>query len=235
MKCRVTASVNAGVALQLGQVRVWCDVLHNTIVPGFSTLSDKQWQELQRNGDFAAPDLLFYTHCHPDHYARELTARIQERNPHAFLALPQKDFSDQILLQGEQHRMRMGDLTFTFCRLPHEGIQYSDVSHYGCLLEWNGFSVLLPGDCAVANGALERLVQGKRVDLAILNFPWVTLKKGREFVEKVIKPKHLIINHLPLQEDDVYAVIEPIKKSIGLLPYYIDVRLMEKAFQVEEF
>ena len=38
MAIRVTLSANAGVSVELGGVRIWIDALHDTRVPGFSTL-----------------------------------------------------------------------------------------------------------------------------------------------------------------------------------------------------
>lgn len=39
MAIRVTLSANAGVSVELGGVRIWIDALHDTRVPGFSTLT----------------------------------------------------------------------------------------------------------------------------------------------------------------------------------------------------
>lgn len=38
-RCQITLSVNAGVALHLGQHRVWSDALHDRRVVGFSTVT----------------------------------------------------------------------------------------------------------------------------------------------------------------------------------------------------
>lgn len=67
--CQITLSVNAGVALHLGAMRVWSDALHDRRVVGFSTVTPERWNILQAHPDFASPDLLFFTHCHPDHYS----------------------------------------------------------------------------------------------------------------------------------------------------------------------
>ena len=69
-RCQVTLSVNAGVALHLGRHRIWSDALHDRRVVGFSTVTPEIWNILQAHPDFARPEVLFYTHCHPDHYSR---------------------------------------------------------------------------------------------------------------------------------------------------------------------
>ena len=67
MSIRVTLSANAGAAIELGGVRIWVDALHDTQVPGFSTLRRQQLQQLWTAEPFQAPDAIVYTHCHPDH------------------------------------------------------------------------------------------------------------------------------------------------------------------------
>ena len=41
--CQITLSVNAGVALHLGAMRVWSDALHDRRVVGFSTVTPERW------------------------------------------------------------------------------------------------------------------------------------------------------------------------------------------------
>ena len=53
--CQITLSVNAGVALHLGAMRVWSDALHDRRVVGFSTVTPERWNILQAHPDFASP------------------------------------------------------------------------------------------------------------------------------------------------------------------------------------
>ena len=94
--CQITLSVNAGVALHLGAMRVWSDALHDHRVVGFSTVTPERWNILQAHPDFASPDLLFFTHCHPDHYSRALTEQVIAQNPQVALVLPEQEFDRQL-------------------------------------------------------------------------------------------------------------------------------------------
>jgi len=94
--CQITLSVNAGVALHLGAMRVWSDALHDRRVVGFSTVTPERWNILQAHPDFASPDLLFFTHCHPDHYSRALTEQVIAQNPQVALVLPEQEFDRQL-------------------------------------------------------------------------------------------------------------------------------------------
>ena len=100
--CQITLSVNAGVALHLGAMRVWSDALHDRRVVGFSTVTPERWNILQAHPDFASPDLLFFTHCHPDHYSRALTEQVIARNPQVALVLPEQEFDRQGLKLSRQ-------------------------------------------------------------------------------------------------------------------------------------
>ncbi len=231
MALSVTASVNAGISLHWGEHRVWCDALHDTQVPGLSTVTPERFQHLLSHPAFQDPELLFFTHCHPDHYSKSQTRLVQQRWPGAFLALPERQEPVQIQLQGEQFHLRLGeDLSIRFRRLPHEGKQYAAVPHYGALLEREGFRVLLAGDCAIGAPELADFAAGTAVDLAVLPFPWVTLPKGRAFVEKVIRPRRLLVHHLPLPEDDLYGYRPATEAALSKVQVP-EVRLMDRAFQ----
>ena len=186
--CQITLSVNAGVALHLGAMRVWSDALHDHRVVGFSTVTPERWNILQAHPDFASPDLLFFTHCHPDHYSRALTEQVIAQNPQVALVLPEQEFDRQLVLAGPSSHLTLEGLHMDFMRLTHEGAQYREVPHYGCILEYDGFRVLIAGDCAVADPQLRDFIGSRPIDLALLNFPWVTLRKGRSIWWYTISP-----------------------------------------------
>ena len=120
-----------------------------------------------------------------------------------------------------------------FMRLTHEGAQYREVPHYGCILEYDGFRVLIAGDCAVADPQLRDFIGNRPIDLALLNFPWVTLRKGRHFIEQAIRPEHLVVYHLPFSHDDRWGYRDAAVKSAGQLQGVPDVRLLLEPFQRE--
>jgi L-ascorbate metabolism protein UlaG (beta-lactamase superfamily) len=232
-QCTVTLSANAGAAIQLGGRRIWSDALHRDRVPGFSILTPAQQEALWRHPDFSAPDLLFYTHCHPDHYSRELTNRALAAWPDAMPILPRRDFERQVLLTGQRARLSLDGVTLRFRRLRHEGPQYAAVPHYGCMLESGGFRVLIAGDCAPADPEVAELTGGGPVELALLNFPWLTLERGRAFLRQVIRPAHLLICHLPFAADDRWGYRQAAARSAAALPEVPDIRLLLEPFQRE--
>lgn len=202
MSIRVTLSANAGVAIEIGTARIWVDALHQTSVPGFSTLQDRQVRELWTADAFQRPDAMVYTHCHPDHYSAELTEEAHRRWPGARLFLPEEQLPGQELLSGTAPAAAVGNAALQFFRLPHESAVYRHIPHYGLTISCGGDTVLLPGDCAVAAPELLPWVQGRHYRLALLNFPWATLRKGRDFMEQSLSAEHIVLYHLPFAEDD---------------------------------
>lgn len=233
--CQITLSVNAGAVLRFGRTRFWVDVLHDHQVQGFSTVTPARWADISAHPDFSEPNLIFYTHCHPDHFSRPLTAQVLHRWPFAEVILPDPLFEHQILLSRPREQLFLPNLSMRFARLPHEGPQYAHVAHYGCILEHDGFRVLLTGDCAVAAPELaDFLADAGPVDLALLDFPWVTLRKGRQFIEQVIRPQHLAVCHIPFEEDDCFHYRPAVLKAVPQVQVP-DIRLLMEPFQREIF
>lgn len=224
----VTLTANAGIVLEWNGRVIWVDALHDTPVPGFSSVSPALWARIREA--LPPPDLLCFTHCHPDHYSPRLTAGALALWPAALPALPRQDFPRQLLLSGEEARLSAGGMTLRFLRLPHDGPE--NVPLYGLLLSDGAYRILIAGDCEVACPALTRRLEGLSVDLAILNFPWLTLRKGRRYLEEVLRPRHLLLCHLPFCQDDANGWLDAARRAAAgsSLP---DVRLLARPLQRE--
>lgn len=215
MKISVTLSANAGVAIDFGGYRIWVDALHNQKVDGFSAVSPSIRQQMMQSQAFSDPDCICYTHCHPDHFSKEMTAEAKALWPEAEVYLPEPVFQEQILVQGQSASYEKGGLQLRFFRLPHEGAQYAGCIHYGLLLSLEGKHILIPGDCQVASDALVQAVADVSVDLALLNFPWLTLKKGYAFLREELRPKQTLLYHLPFEEDDRNGFRQAAEKTLA--------------------
>lgn len=191
-RIKLTLSANAGGALQLGSHRLLIDALHNGKIPGFSTLDANLRERVLNHTDFANPELICVTHNHPDHHCASLTEKALVAWPDTRLCLPE-----------DATEVSCGDLRLSYIPLTHDGKEFVSISHFGILIRWQGRSILIPGDCAVADEALLQAVDGITIDLAILNFPWLTLRKGRECLQKLLQPKKCIFWHMPFAEDDI--------------------------------
>ena len=213
-KITVTLSANAGVCVDIGGKRIWVDALHGKKVPGFSTVSPALLEKLMEAPSFENPDAICYTHCHPDHFSREQTQLALEKWPAAKVFLPQQQFDRQELVAGENPEFVLGDVKLRFLRLPHEGTQYANVIHYGLLILSPQGNVLVTGDCAVAAPQLQLAVAGITVDVAILDFPWLTLRKGSQALEN-LNAKNVLLYHLPFPEDDGNGFLLSAEKAVS--------------------
>ena len=232
LHCAVTFSANAGLMIAWHGFRIWIDALHQEKTRRFSTLTSDMWADLQCNAALEPPDLICFTHCHPEHYSKELTAKAHTLWPKALLALPKKDFSDQILLAGPEHSCKLGNVKITFFPLPHEGSAYAAEPHYGVLLQDGEARILVAGDCAVATPLLAEQLGGKQLDLAILDFPWLTLRRGRDYVESILRPIHLLLCHLPFPPDDCEGYLKAAQIAAQKSALQ-DVRLLTEFLQRE--
>ena len=231
---RATLSVNAGLSLRTEGLCIWVDAVHKDVVPDFSTLSFEHQRLLFASPDFADPDVICFTHCHNDHYSKDLCDLAIKTYPGAKVIAPEYRHAGQILLKGSEMMIPVCNRILTFHKLIHEGENFADVPNYGLMIEDNGERILVLGDCALYNSGLEEWVRNKQIDTVFAPFPWITLKHGRDFMVEKLKPECLVIYHLPLPEDDVYGYIKATEKAASLLDGIIDVRLMKQAFQTEE-
>ena len=231
----VTLSANSGLSLKMGQATILVDALHEKKESVFSPLSPRLQQQLETHPAFSQPDILFFTHLHPDHYSRRLAMRWRSLWPAAQLILPEQEFADQLLLTETQHELSCRDLTLRFIRLPHEGPQFKSVPLYGLLIKRGNFTVLLVGDCELATPVLGEQLQGERIDVMIAPFTWASLSRGQEAVRRVVRPHSLLLCHLPFPEDDHMHYYEAAKRYSQHLTEVPDIRFLTAPLQQECF
>ncbi len=220
---RFTLTANAGVTIEIGQYCIWIDALHEDKQPGFSAVEPGILDQLP------APTHLCYTHCHGDHFSQRLTRLAMERWPQAGVYLPEKLFDRQEWVTEENRRFSQEELTLEFVKLPHEGAQYADVAHFGLMIHAYGKTVLAAGDCATGDPALSAASQ-RPVDVAVLDFPWVALPKGRRAVQQM-DIGHILVCHLPFEADDENGYRQAAKRSVSAMDG--DVRLLLEPLQKE--
>lgn len=213
MSVQVTLSANAGVAISIGPRRIWVDALHNRRSKPFSTLTPQLQKQMLSVEAFRHPDYILYTHCHPDHYSEELTDAALAIWPKAKVLSPEGKYG---CFDGDAWCYTDESLKIRFFRLPHEGEQYRHVRHFGILICCDGQQILLPGDCAVASEELLKAVEPEKVDWMLLDFPWMTLKKGRNFLQQHFPQAKKILIHLPFAEDDRFGYRIAAEKAAAL-------------------
>ena len=233
MSITVTLSANAGVSLQFRSAKIWIDALHDTKMPGYSALGALQLRQMQDSAAFTDPDAMIFSHCHADHFSQSLAAKAMEKWPQAHVFLPESRLSGAEVLTGDTVKSRIGDVDITFVKMGHMGDHYADVAHYCVFLEEDGFTVLFAADTALGSKQLQAACLGRRIDAALMPFPWVTLRLGRRFIEKYIRPEHLLLLHLPFEGEDTEGYRAATEKYAPALADCPDVRILGSFLQQE--
>ena len=221
LPCRLLLTANAGIILELDGRRLLIDALHNTEHPHWSALTPEMTESVFSFLEPAPPDAILCTHIHPDHYSAGLLERAAAAFPNAALIEPYRSGD----ASGE---FRLSDaLNIRWFSLPHMHTDAPfDPPNYGFLIEYRGKQIFTPGDADFSTeeihalfSRLSREAAGeplpetasvghdrKGIDLALLNFPWITLKRGREALA-LLSPKQLALFHLPFADKDPLGYI----------------------------
>ena len=220
---------NAGFCLSFGKTNLLVDALHRGNTDGYQQV-DEVLLEIMKT-ELPEPEMLLFSHCHPDHFSRELVEEVRGVWKNSLVALPEKFGYEQPVLDGERGRIGLESGSLEYFRLPHEGEQYRGVSHYGFLVRGDGLRVFAAGDCALNAEELWHISEIRNVDVAVLNFPWVSLQAGRRFIDEVLRPKKLLINHLPVKEADKFGYQDAAKKAAGKYYSRANIRFLTEKMQ----
>ncbi|MBR2223896.1 MAG: MBL fold metallo-hydrolase [Christensenellaceae bacterium] len=202
-------TANCGVLLKGEKAAIGFDLLHEVQAPPFSKVPEETFRYVLEN---EKADVLFYSHIHPDHFGEEMNRAYAEKYHPAYI-MPEHPMATLPLAADHgSFEIKNLDLRVEYCRLLHSGDQYKDVINYGFLIEFEGKTILSLGDASLTAPEIPHFLSGKTVDLAFINFPFYTLSSGRDAICNIIKPKNVIIQHLPFESDDRFAYRKAIEK-----------------------
>ena len=230
---RVITTENAGAVLYLGGLVIWADVLNEENPDGYEVLSEAHFERLLTDPAFR-PDLLLFTHRHPDHFSQKRIERTLEVFPEVrvFIGGDSKDTPSTF---------EAGTLRISIIPLPHEGKAYEDVENDAFLLEAPEGTVLLAGDCPVACPELLEAMKkwssrrpsgpDRKLDLALLNFPWLSLGKGRKALFSM-DPGRVLFFHLPAPENDTFGYRHQAERMLSEYRKDRDWQISGSPFQV---
>ena len=230
----ITCTVNAGLSVACGGFKLLVDPFPMERVGVFSALTEDMLAQALASPAFQAPDMVFITHTHRDHYNADVMRRFLVRWPDVRIIMPDASFPQGLLLNAPRTLIRNG-ARLHFFPLTHQGEGYVNVPHYGLLLDVDGMTLLLVGDGVVADEKLAGILAGGPIDIAVLPFPWVSLRRGIAFVDQVIRPQHILVNHLPLPQNDTLRYAASAARHSAALRCTDDVRLMNEFLKTTLF
>lgn len=247
IQIKITGTVNGGICICWpDEKKVWVDLYPMEKAPSFSALSEAQWELVKCDPRFSPPDMVLATHTHPDHFSPERTKEVSRLFPDAELAFPdgriftmKYGFIDADPypgkhISGDVSVIKKNGITAEFLRTVHSGRQYEDTPHYSILLSYLGKKIFISGDAAVNSDQVLDVLENVSCDIAVLNFPWASLRSAREIVVNRLKASHVFLVHIPNKEDNVDGYREMARTGSALLDIP-DVRLMLCQFREETF
>lgn len=213
---KITYMSNAGLLLTSGDKRVIVDGLHGGVGPFARLPSSVTDQIFTPGSSWQDADCLVFTHTHPDHFDRELTARYMTVSSKSTLLLPRSDdvtgstewggranFMDAGMWQSGS--CQCGEVHIRYYRTKHDGAQYSHVTHYSLLITLKEETALILGDADFRRSELHSLLRDLRPDVAIVNFLTANSAEGRHLIKNEVKARCVVVCHLPLLADDRFG------------------------------
>ncbi len=240
MFVRLTLSINAGLSIEMGGAKILVDAFHEMADEGLSTLNPERKQAVMESPAFKDPQMLFYTHCHKDHYSENMTKEYLAKWPKCVLIgpgtiMPELPESDRRILLREERTVRCGNVLAEFFPLRHAGGDSKKTEHYGCILSCEGVSVLLAGDAEYPSEELTKKVRDRKIDLAVMDFPWVTSRKGLQSLREEIRPLRTLVYHLPCKEDDIFRINSAVEYAAAHGAKGMDIRMITELLQTQEY
>lgn len=236
-KIKISFSANAGFSAVLPYGTVWIDALHDKNSASFSSVSPELWKVLRSDPDFTGgtgkgPDIIAFTHCHTDHFSSRMCREAKSIWPEARLILPENYFPGQLLLKEERHEVTAGSLRLEFVKARHSGRE-SGHNNYFINISYPGCSMLVSGDTSISDETFSGYAGCHDTDVAFMTFSWLLFKKGRDVIGDIIRPKHLMITHLPFASEDISGYGRAAAEGASKLKGIDDIRFLDTPFQKE--
>lgn len=205
---------NAGVLVALDGVLLLLDGVCQELIPYLAPPP-----AIIRELEHRPPDMLAYTHSHPDHFEPGFAARFYKKTRRPVLGT--EGVSE--LLPGipvEQGGVTIGGVRVTPVPSRHLGAEWSQYLHVSYLLEGSK-RIFFTGDAAPLcwKDGISRI----QPDVLIVPYPYVTTRIGRQTVER-FAPRAVIVVHMPAKEldpDGIWSMTEWALKECGEIPVYV--------------
>lgn len=229
MKISVYYTVNMGMCIRTPGHNVWVDLFPDVKTPSFSKMEDKDWDRVKTDPALK-PTEICQTHCHPDHYSFYRMAECATLFPDTKIMVPEgialssmgghiftADDLPVTHINGSEYIYEEGGLRIRFLKTIHSTASFFNVPHYSIFLTQEYKNIFISGDAHLTEESLIEELALSRVDLAILNFPWTSISRGRYLTENVINPRHALFVHIPNIEDNADGYREAAENGASVL------------------
>ncbi len=229
---------NAGLAINFPSSIIWVDAIHDIKAPTYSTVTPDIREQVFGDPDYIGeyqqgPDALVFSHCHIDHFTSDIVRYAKSRFPRTKVYLPEKYFPDEIYVHGDTMDVNVKDVSLKFIKTFHCTKRHHNKTHYSLLMNDGNINIFMPMDSSTTDPAMHYYAVDTDIDVAIVDFVWTLLQKGRDVILNDIKPKHLLLYHLPFERDDLHNWREQTREAIKLMDAIPDIRILDTPCQKE--
>lgn len=186
-------TANAGVLLKLDGVKILLDGLCDRVegyVPTPPVIADQLMMDL--------PDILAFTHYHPDHCSESLLLPYRKQNLRPFLG-------PESLYMGA---VRIGEVTITPVETRHLGKTEPGLRHVSFVIQGSK-CIWFAGDAAPIQW--KNLTHLPRPDVLIAPFAYANTPMAWDLSRSLAK--NVVILHLPEQGNDPYGLWNSVKST----------------------
>lgn len=209
---------NCGFVLTSGIQKVMIDSLFNNGYGQYQVLTKESIQRMERSEDpFNGVKFVMVTHNFPDHFNVALTERYMSSEKNVILISPRQVNVDMdiygLQFPSLKHRMvsisppensgavfSVKDLRMNVFRLKHES---ATVQNIGFAFELGGKSIFFPGNAYLKQNVQIYKTFGferYKLDIAFVQYHDFLDMETRSVILDYIKPKHIILMHIPLSK-----------------------------------
>ncbi len=233
-KIKIILTANTGVLVEYNGVKYLFDGIHKEKNHYFSILSDYTLKLMtEENSIFRNIDYIFFSHNHPDHFTPKYTELYLEHNNIKKIFLPLdcankfESFKKYIELKNIKHKYLKLDTGKCFIQIfksnsaitafncMHVGRDdFADIENYCFVLTVNNRNILFTSDADYVEEYFSKPLKGVSIDTVFVNPIFFNNPKGNSIIKNIIKPKNVIIYHIPFEKDDKINYRKMVKKDI---------------------
>lgn len=237
---KITYIANSGVMIEHDDVKFIIDGLHSKKAIDFSRVKEDTLEKIIRGyKPFDDLDYLLFTHRHIDHMCDKSTVEFLKNNEDTEVLYPKDEGCvietvDDFVKEGEylggaldielgikmKYPIKNGEITYF--KSKHMGDESFKCNNICYIIELDGVRFLHMGDGSFDYDYLQKMLHDERINVAFVNFPFIQLPNGKRIIREIIKPDHLIVFHLPFEEDDnsnyIKNTLKRYEKDRDILP-----------------
>ncbi|MFZ5974544.1 MAG: MBL fold metallo-hydrolase [Bacillota bacterium] len=236
---RATLLATAGVIVETVGIRLMIDGLFGKDGHPFSVVPQPLMDNLLQGFEpFGTIDYLLFTHLHPDHFGSGEAIAYLRDNTVRGVFLPVDESEEKLRRAGNGLRQWMDahNVPFRPLSMPigshgrydmepgvalttfntgHMGPQYAHISNYCLLLTLGGKTLLFTGDADFLDDSFAGALNGCKVDAVFINPLFYQNPRGRAILDTVIRPRQVILYHIPFEEDDAFMMRPMVRYQMG--------------------